>query len=537
MTAMAAEKPVRVLSVDDEEGYQALLASIFKRNNWDYKFAGCGKEALEKVKAWSPDLIFLDLMLPDINGFEVCSQIKSDPATQHIPVIMITGLADNDSKIKGLNAGANDFIAKPFDVMELMIKANNLLKLKEFEELKLKNEILTEMFKAIEAAKKDWELTLNCLEDIVLLVDKNEKILRCNRILLTLTGKSYAELLYRNWPEVLQENGFRQISSGSNQGEFSHPLGKWFLYYSYSVKEAEGTNIAKVITLKDITERKIIEGQLVQSQKLEAIGHLAAGIAHEINTPIQYVGDNTRFLMDAFKDLHKLLEVYDNLAEAGQSHAELQEILTNVALLKKEIDLPYLREEIPKAIKQSLEGVERVGKIVRAMKEFSHPGPKEKTPTNLNKAIENTVTVARNEWKYVSEMILDLDPDLPLVPCHPNEFNQVILNLVINAAHAIADVVGNGATNKGKITVSTRRKGDKVEISVKDTGTGIPPEIRSKIFDPFFTTKEVGKGTGQGLAIARSIVVDKHGGTIDFETEVGKGTTFTIYLPIGNGSK
>jgi len=241
--------------------------------------------------------------------------------------------------------------------------------------------------------------------------------------------------------------------------------------------------------------------------------------------------------MDAFKDLHKLLELYDNLAEAGQSHAELQEILTNVALLKKEIDLPYLREEIPKAIKQSLEGVERVGKIVRAMKEFSHPGPKEKTPTNLNKAIENTVTVARNEWKYVSEMILDLDPDLPLVPCHPNEFNQVILNLVINAAHAIADVVGNGATNKGKITVSTRRKGDKVEISVKDTGTGIPPEIRSKIFDPFFTTKEVGKGTGQGLAIARSIVVDKHGGTIDFETEVGKGTTFTIYLPIGNGSK
>jgi len=335
VTPMAEEKPVRVLSVDDEEGYQTLLASIFKRNNWDYKFAVCGKEALEKLRAWSPDLIFLDLMLPDINGFEVCSQIKSDPATQHIPVIMVTGLADKDSKIKGLNAGANDFIAKPFDVMELMIKANNLLKLKEFEELKVKNEILTQMFKAIEAAKKDWELTLNCLEDIVLLVDKNEKILRCNRILMTLTGKSYDELLHRNWREVLHENGFRQIPSGSNQGEFSHHLGKWFLYYAYSIKEAEETNIATVITLKDITERKIIEGQLVQAQKLEAIGHLAAGIAHEINTPIQYVGDNTRFLMDTFKDLHKLLEVYDNLAEAGQSHAELQEILANVALLKK----------------------------------------------------------------------------------------------------------------------------------------------------------------------------------------------------------
>ncbi len=207
----------------------------------------------------------------------------------------------------------------------------------------------------------------------------------------------------------------------------------------------------------------------------------------------------------------------------------------NIKKLKEETDFNYLQEEIPKAIKQTLEGVERVAKIVRAMKEFSHPGPKEKTPTNLNRAIENTVTVARNEWKYVAEITLDLDPDLPLVPCLPQEFNQVILNLIVNAAHAIGDVVGHGGQEKGTISVSTRRKGDKVEIKVADTGTGIAPEIRSKIFDPFFTTKEVGKGTGQGLAIARSIIVDKHGGTITFETEVSKGTTFTICLPLAEG--
>ncbi|MBI3300896.1 MAG: HAMP domain-containing histidine kinase [Deltaproteobacteria bacterium] len=173
-------------------------------------------------------------------------------------------------------------------------------------------------------------------------------------------------------------------------------------------------------------------------------------------------------------------------------------------------------------------------KIVRAMKEFSHPGSEEKVETDLNRAIETTITVARNEWKYVAELATDLDSSLPPVPCLPGEFNQVILNLIINAAHAIAVVVSEGSTSKGTITVSTRHDGDWAEIRVSDTGTGIPEAIRAKIFAPFFTTKEVGKGTGQGLAIAHSVIVDKHKGTIGFETEVGRGTTFIIRLPLAS---
>jgi PAS domain S-box-containing protein len=297
------------------------------------------------------------------------------------------------------------------------------------------------------------------------------------------------------------------------------------------IKEESGEVTGLILLGRDITERLILETQLAQAQKLESIGQLAAGIAHEINTPIQYVGDNTRFLGDAFKDLVHLQEKYKDLLEAAKAGAVAEELIDRAESAMREIDLDYLMDEIPVAISQSLEGVERVAKIVRAMKDFSHPGAAEKRAVDINKAIENTIIVARNEWKYVAEMVTDLDLSLPLVPCRPDEFNQVILNIIINAAHAIAGVVGQEPAEKGRITVKTRKNGEAVEILISDTGGGIPEEIRSRIFDPFFTTKEVGKGTGQGLAISHAVIVDKHGGAIDFETEMGRGTTFIIRLP------
>ncbi len=204
--------------------------------------------------------------------------------------------------------------------------------------------------------------------------------------------------------------------------------------------------------------------------------------------------------------------------------------------LERDLGVEYLLREVPTAISQSLDGVERVSKIVRAMKEFSHPGTQEKILADLNRLIESTVTVARNEWKYVAEVELELSPDLPQVPCLPAEINQVILNLIVNAAHAIAEVVSEGITSKGTIRIATRRSGDWVELRVQDTGSGIPESIRSRVFDPFFTTKPVGKGTGQGLAIAHSAVVDRHQGQIRFESEVGRGTTFFVLLPLRDKS-
>ncbi len=282
---------------------------------------------------------------------------------------------------------------------------------------------------------------------------------------------------------------------------------------------------------EDISDRLLLEQEVVQAHKLESIGHLAAGIAHEINTPIQFVGDNVRFLSDSFRDLTTLLERHQALLLSAKSLICVPNLIEACEAEARRVDLDYLTEEIPKAIAQSHEGIERIATIVRAMKEFAHPGSHEKTCVDLNQAIESTVTVSRNEWKYVAELTTDLAPDLPLVPCLLAQFNQVILNMIVNAAHAIADVV-KGTGTKGMITIMTRHVEGYAEIRITDNGTGIRPEIRGKIFDPFFTTKEVGKGTGQGLTCAHSVIVGKHQGTITVESEMGQGTTFVIRLPL-----
>ncbi len=280
----------------------------------------------------------------------------------------------------------------------------------------------------------------------------------------------------------------------------------------------------------DVTERRHLERQLTQAQKLESIGQLAAGIAHEINTPTQYIGDNTRFLQDAFGDLAELIHQYTALGQAVRRGRPVEALLQEIETRAQAIDVTYLLEEIPNAIVQSLEGIERVSTIVRAMKAFSHPGGEDMTPLDLNSAIENTITVARNEWKYVADVVTDFDPTLPPVPCFPGELNQVILNMIVNAAHAVADTVET--SGRGIITLTTCQHDNWAEIRIADTGTGIPENIRHKIFDPFFTTKEVGKGTGQGLAIAHDVIVKKHGGTIAFDTVMGQGTTFTLRIPL-----
>ena len=283
-------------------------------------------------------------------------------------------------------------------------------------------------------------------------------------------------------------------------------------------------------------ERQAMELQLRQSQKLESIGQLAAGIAHEINTPMQYIGDNTRFVKESFDPISNVLSSQAELLAAVKANTVTQELLASHEQIVVASDLDYLCAEIPAALNQSLEGVERVSKIVKAMKEFSHPGGKDKTPADLNKAIEGTVTVARHEWNYVADVKLELELNLPLVPCFLGEFNQCILNLVVNAAHAIGDAIKQQSGTKGLITVLTRRDADHVEVRVTDTGTGIPEAARSKIFEPFFTTKEVGKGTGQGLSIIYASIVKKHGGTVRFETETGKGTSFILRLPMIAGA-
>jgi len=295
------------------------------------------------------------------------------------------------------------------------------------------------------------------------------------------------------------------------------------------VKDGEGNIINYVAIKRDITQELEMERQILQMSKMEAIGTLAAGIAHEINTPIQYVTDNTRFLEEVFSDYSELNKLYKELHISASNQKLFTDQTEQITAYEEEIDIAYLAEETGKAIGGALEGLDRIATVVRAMKEFSHPGGKEKENEDINRLIESTVTVSTNEWKTCADIIMDLDNSLPRIPIHSSQIKQAMLNLIVNAAHAIAE---KNDEEKGRITISTHVEDENVKVVVQDTGTGIPERIIEKIFDPFFTTKTVGKGTGQGLALVHSVIVDGHGGTLRVDSELGDGSIFIITLPI-----
>ena len=405
-----------------------------------------------------------------------------------------------------------------------------------------------------EQLMKERLLILDCAAEGIYGVDLNGCITFMNRSAAAMlectpadvTGRNSHELFCRpsdrkrsHSPEncpiartLATQQGIRSKATDLRRADNTRFEAEFSVFPLVESKEMKGA----VVCFNDVTDRKRMEVELRHAQKLEAVGALAAGIAHEINTPIQFIGDNTRFLQDAFRDVAALVKSYEELCEATKTGASIDEALEYVGKTRKKADWEYLETEVPKALEQALDGVNRVATIVRGMKEFSHVDRNaQKAAADLNKALESTLIVARNELKYVANVETHFS-DIPPVHCHLGDLNQVFLNLLINAAHAIGDVV-KGTQNKGRIAVTTRQDGDWIEVAISDTGTGIPEAVRDKIFDPFFTTKEVGKGTGQGLALARAIVVEKHGGTLTFETEVGRGTTFYIGLPRDGGAE
>ncbi len=543
----------KILIVEDNPVQMKLACKMLEKiDAYEIFQAGDGVEARECLKQNDIEVVLCDIGLPGESGLDLTKAIIQ--TYENVVVIMLTASEDYKTSVQAIENGAFSYLVKPVKPSQLRISITNALKIREYQQLildqqtQLKNKVknLEKTKSELLKSEEQFRAIFENIQEGFYQASLDGKLTLANPVALKLMG-------YSSFEEI---DGFemRQFYEDPNEREkLIEKINKYgsvsgfevkikrkdggrstVLVNSHLRKNSDGETLGIEGSLVDITERKTLESELLQAQKLESIGQLAAGIAHEINTPVQYIGDNTQFVKDAFDDLNAVIVNFKGLLNAAKQGKVKDVLLDQMDIVLEDADLEFLAEEVPEAISQTLEGVERVSKIVKSMKEFSHPGGEERIMTDINHAIENTVTVAKNEWKYVSDLITDFDEALPMVPCNPGEINQVILNMIINASHAIAEVLGIHPEGKGIITIITKDKGEFVEIKIKDTGAGIPKNVANKIFDPFFTTKKVGKGTGQGLAISRSVIVDKHKGKINFQTVPGKGTTFIIKLPIDN---
>ena len=390
----------------------------------------------------------------------------------------------------------------------------------------------------VERGKVFLENVLNSMQSAVMITDPAGAVTAVGGSTPSLLGAGEHELIGRHLGELLaisEPPDAPDPAAGVGsavEGELV-PLGDRapipVLVTTSPLEDENGEASGAVHVATDLRDRRRLEVELRHAQRLESIGQLAAGVAHEINTPIQFVSDSVRFLGEVLGDLMDLVESHQRLREAIGEPAELADLVADVDRRTNEAELGFVREEAPQALTRTVDGLDRVATIVKALKQFSHPGSDDMSPTDLGDIVENTLTVARNEYKYVAEIDRRLD-DVGDVFCHPGDLGQVLLNLVVNAAHAISEHAEPGG-ELGRITVSTRRVDDGVLIEVTDTGGGVPAEIRDRVFEPFFTTKEPGHGTGQGLALAHNVIVNKHRGRLDLEVDDGVGSTFRIWLP------
>ncbi len=425
---MPEDTTTTILIVDDEKINGLVLSSQLNREGYQTVTASSGEEALQFIESRLPDLILLDVMMPGMSGFEVASRLKGSERTRNIPIIMITALGDRESRMAALENGAEEFLTKPIERTELVIRVRNLLKLKKYQ-------------------------------------------------------------------DFLAEHG------------------------DLLEQEITERNMQLAVANTHLSEA---QEKMLGSEKLVSIGQLAAGIAHEINNPISYVNSNLlaldRYVQQLFEALHLYEEAEPLLPADSEAAARLR-------TFKQQNDLAFARDDLLLLLEESHEGISRVRKIVQDLRDFSHVDSHQEWQwADLHKCLDSTLNIANNEIKYRADVVKEYG-NLPEVECQVSQLNQVFLNLMINAAHAIGD------DHRGKVILRTGCGENEVWVEISDTGCGIPPENLKRIFDPFFTTKPVGKGTGLGLSVSYGIV-EEHHGRIEVSSQIGQGTTFRVTLPI-----
>lgn len=515
-----------------------------------------GEEAFQLVKKSINDdnpytLAFCDMRMPP--GWDGLTTIeKLWEADPHLQVVICSAYSDNTWSEITTRLGRSDrllILKKPFDNAEVLQLAVALIeKRRLFEKAAIKQteleQIVDQRTLHLKQAREESERLVQSIDSSLIQIDNDMVIQRWNRGATETFGPGENEAIGQSLeqlPIAWEEPGtLAQIRSSLNKSESTQleiqiasdsPQPKMVSLTVYPIRENNQSRGLLLIG-NDLTEQKIMEQQLRQAQRLESVGQLAAGVAHEINTPMQYLGDNLSYLETKIDKLMDFLQATETVIESESGDDIQAEQLEELRTKAKKMKMKRMYEQMPQAVVDSLDGVKNVSRIVNAMKELSHPGSDQKALVSVNQLLQSAATVSRNEWNYVAELNMELDTRLPEIYGFQGELNQCFLNLIVNAAHAIGDKNEEGPQDElGQITLSSELAEGAVIVRISDTGGGIPEKIRKRIFDPFFTTKSVGKGTGQGLALVHSTVVQKHQGLIDFEVEEGVGTTFVIQLP------
>ncbi|MGL5063922.1 MAG: sensor histidine kinase [Microcoleus sp.] len=423
--------PELILVVDDTPANLEVVCETLSDAGYEVITAIDGDRALKRVQSYPPDLILLDIQMPGIDGFETCKRLKADPETASIPIVFMTALSDTDSKVKGFDLGAVDYITKPFQEKEVLARVKTHLQL-------------------------------------------------------------------------------RQLTKNLEQ------------------RVAEKTADLEAA----LTQLQQSQIQLIHSEKMSTLGNLVAAVAHEINNPLGFIAGNLKPAQDYIKDLFQLLVLYQK--ELSNPSASLQEVV-------EEMDLEYLQEDLPKSIDSMQQGIDRIRDISISLRTFSRADNDCPVPFNLHEGIDSTILILKhrlkaNDTRPEIEVIKNYG-SIPMVECYAGQLNQVFMNILANAIDAL-DESNAGKTfdeiqkNPNRIIVQTTVEGEQVKIAIADNGNGMTESVKSRIFDHLFTTKDVGKGTGLGLAIARQIVVEKHQGKIEVNSQLGSGTEFVLTLPL-----